>query len=333
MKIIAVIVIAFACSPSIAEVSIGKCSDALQFDTTTLESNSIAALSLFNSISESEFEDTKKKGGLNVVDLFSGTYSEGRKRAREYSSLLQQRSINISTDKFLNHTLSKDGARAYAECIRAATDSPVSAWIENARVKNPIVVKVRLGTAWTEGTISVSGATPETFNDKLQGGGSETTIRFEHPLNRTFSVTITLKNSKTEQTRTVSLERDVYRSVKIERTTRTEEGWVSCAAGCHGNTAGCAQSVPYTFSAGSGEWYESDKPVMNVARAELLGGPGIHLERNVFIQTSQIENDSSGRIIGVTGTPMQCEGYSPNTQSTVKFPITLRKSTWVAIEK
>jgi hypothetical protein len=319
--------------PAYAQTPISECAQTLRYDTKSLDQNLLATLTAVSSMSESTFDSAKTDAaasGVTAYGIFDGSYSEAQQKARDYKQSFSIDQLTVWSSKFLSHTLSPEGARAYAECVRATSGAPVSAWIENTQSRNPINLKIKLGDAWTAAEISVDGASPNTAPTRLEGGGSEQTLRFEHNPSQSFSVTVTAKNPITSQTRSITVEQAPYRVVKLRAEHTTDEGWVSCAAGCGGNTAGCSTVEPYTFVAPATWSYDEDTLAVDYRRARVRGGPGVKFN-NVFPE--KVPTKSGGKLTRLTVTPRQCEGNSPHTQGTSTFPYTLRRSRQVAYQQ
>lgn len=320
---------------AIAQTPIAQCAQTLKYDTKTLDQNLLATLTAFSSMSESTFESAKtdaKANGVTAYGIFDGSYSDAQQKSRDYRQTFSQDQLTAWSSKFLSHTLSPEGARAYAECVRATSGAPISAWIENSQSRNPVIVKLKLGDAWIAADISVEGARPTSEPSRLDGGGSEATLRFPKNPRESFSVTVTARNPDTNQTRSVTVEQAPYRTVSVEKKYATDVGWVSCAAGCQGNTSGCSNSQGYTFVAPPNWTYEEETLSPDYSQARILGGPGVKLNSNVFPEKAPTKN-SSGGLVRLTVTPRQCEGNSPHTQGTTSFPYSIRRSGLVAVEK
>jgi hypothetical protein len=335
-KIIPIICLTLAmANPACAESIASQCAGTLKFDTKTLDQNLLATLSVLRTISESNYENMKSGGAFEAITgygMFSGNYQEAKAKAHEYESMFSQDQLTAASSKFFSQTLSPEGARAYAECIRGVSGAPISAWIENTETRNPVIVKVKLGDAWTSANISVTGPTPDTAPAPLVGGGSEDTMRFEHTPSQPFSVTIKATNPQTNQTRTETLEQAGYRSFKVTSSYVTDTGWVTCAAGCNGNTSGCSTSTGYTFVAPPHFRYDESTLAPDYSQAKFLGGPGVKLNSNVFPEKSETRN-SAGELVRLTVTPRQCEGNSGDTQGTTTFPYSIRRIGETVVEQ
>lgn len=332
------VAIAFALaafSSALAQTPLSQCVQTLKYDVRTLDQNLLATLTAFSSMNEKTYEDAKKDIKSNAVTaygIFDGSYSEAQQKSREYREMFAQDQLTVWSSKFLSHTLSPEGARAYAECVRATSGAPIAAWIENTETRTPISVKVKLGDAWTEADIAIDGAKPITSPSRLVGGGSEAILRFPVNPKESFSVTVTARNPSTKQTRSVLIEQGPYRTFKTEARNETDTGWVSCAAGCQGNTAGCGSSQPYTFVAPPNWYYDENTLAPNYAQAKVLGGPGVKLNSNVYPEKTATKN-ANGRLVRLVVTPRQCEGNSAHTQGTTTFPYTIRRTGFVVVEK
>lgn len=320
---------------SIAQTLLAQCEGTLKYDTQELDQNLLATLTAFSSISESTFYSAKeaaKASGVTAYGIFDGSYESAQQKARAYRRTFLRDQYTSWSSQFLSHTLSPEGARAYAECVRVASGAPIAAWIENAQSRNPVVLKIKLGDTWTAADISVDGATPTTTPSRLNGGGSEQTLRFPHSPKKGFSVTVSARNPITNQTRSVTVEQAPYRNVKLETEYAIDTGWVSCAAGCGGNTAGCSNSQSYTFVAPPNWIYDEDTLAPDYSQAQVLGGPGVKLNSNVFPEKVPT-TDENRRLVRLTVTPRQCEGNSAHAQGITKFPYSIRRSHVVAVEK
>jgi hypothetical protein len=318
-----------------AQTPLAQCAQTLKYDTQTLDQNLLATLTAVSSMSESTYESAKKDVKTNAYTaygIFDGSYNEAQQKSRDYRQMFSQDQLTAWSSKFLSHTLSPEGARAYAECVRATSGAPISAWIENSQSHNLVIVKVKLGDAWTAATISVDGPQPALAASRLDGGGSEETLRFSINAKESFSTTINARNPQTNQTRSVTVDQGPYRNVTLERRDATDTGWVTCAAGCQGNTSGCSTSQGYTFVAPENWSYEENTLAPDYSQAKVLGGPGVKLNSNVYPEKA-IAKNNAGQLIRLTATPRQCEGNSPNTQGTTTFPYSLRRTTLVAVER
>lgn len=319
----------FTAAPASAQIS--QCADTLKFDTRTLSQNLLARLSAVSQMTERTFEETKREGGLDLIDIFSGSFSAARQKSREYTSKLSEEQRLAISSEFVSHTLSPAGARAYAECVRGVTGAPLAAWIENTQVRNPVVVKVRLGDSWMAADVTVTGAGSAVAPVRLEGGGSETSFRFAHTPSEPFSVSVTARNPQTNQTRTVDLEQAGYRSLSVVKRYATDTGMVTCGAGCQGNTAGCPLATPFTFVAPDGDQYEEETLAAHPDQAVILGGPGVRFNNLTAGKAAGV--DAEGRLVKLTVTPRNCEGNSAHTQGIVKFPYTIRRFGYSIIEK
>lgn len=336
MKQLAVLgVFTVALGHALAQAPIAQCTDTLKFDTQTLDQNLLATLSAFSTMSEKSYENSKKDiqtSAVTAYGMFDGSYSEAQQKARDFQQLIAINSVSSWSSKFVSNTLSPLGAKAYADCVQATTGAPLAAWIENTQTRTPIVLKIKLGDAWTRANISVSGATPDRRPRRLSGGGSEDTLRFAVDPKKDFSATIAATNPQTRQTRTITVEQAAYRVVKLKPINATETQWVSCAAGCQGNTSGCSSTTGTTFVAPVGWSYDENSLKEDYTQARVVGGPGVKLNSNVF-PLKNITKDSSGRIVRMIVTPVQCEGNDKDTLGTSTFPYSLRRNGFTVVEE
>src|SRR6478672_2274181 len=96
---ISLVLVSAATFPASAQSIASQCAGTLKFDTTTLDQNLLAALSVLNSISESNYDAMKQGGAFEAITgygMFSGNYSQAQQKAREYRSMFSQDQLTVA---------------------------------------------------------------------------------------------------------------------------------------------------------------------------------------------------------------------------------------------
>jgi hypothetical protein len=304
-----------AAGPAMAQPT--RCSEALQFDTTVLQRNVAAQLSVLNTVNSSNYDQMKNSLGGSFLDLFSGNFNQfSEKRSQIQSSFSQEQRTEISENLY-QRVLSPEGAKAYALCMRI--HDPLVAWVSSSGISsNRVAVTVRNNLPGT-GTIAytVSGATPLNPPEPLTAG-SEQTLVFNAPRGSEFFLVLNARTSQNNASLTVPpIELPAYVEYRREPEYRDISASGFCSAGCQGSTSGCQAPRSATLAAPTGFVFQTE--TLHQSARTTVGGPGIAIDP----PWSWSRTPNSSPVV-MTGVPGQCDGASPHSQGTVEYQFTAR---------
>jgi hypothetical protein len=311
---------AVACMTAIAgqvRAQPNRCSDALQFDTTILQRNVAAQLSILNTVNSSNYSQMKDKLGASIPGLFDGSFDSFSEKRSELQSSFSLQQRNEITENLYQRVLSPEGARAYALCLQS--NANLVAWVSSTGItNNRIAVTVRNnlpGNATL--TYTVSGATPMNAPSALTAG-SEETLFFNSPRASDFFLVINGRNAQSNASFTVPpIELPAYVEYRRNRNTINVSGAGKCGAGCNGSTSGCQLHENATLNAPIGYTLMPGTPSSTGRRT--IGGPGVNIDPP-WTWTSSPPSAP----ISMTGAPGQCDGANGNSQGIVEYQFTTR---------
>ncbi len=297
-----------------AQAQQNNCNGVIQFDTTLLQTNYAAQLSILNTVTQSNYQQSKQDLGLSIPEYFTGSFSEFEERRSELRSSFSQQQLTTFSQNLQQRLVSPQSARMYEVCMRG--NRPFVAWISSTGVtSNYVTVTVKNQLAGSSSiAYTVAGATPVNQPAPLTSG-SEQTLIFNAPRNRDFILVVNGQNAQTGASYSPPpLELPAYVEYRREAETRTVSGTGRCGAGCQGNTAGCQEHQNATLAAPSG--FRLQPNTRHLSRRTVVGGPGVNIDPP-WSWVSTPAGSSAPNVM--VGTPGNCDGMSPHTQGIVDY--------------
>jgi hypothetical protein len=304
--------------------SIDSCAVALKFDTKAFGENIYAEYSALSFVNQSNYEQIKKEGNINVPGYFDGEYSEFSKKRSNLESLLKRDEQFKFDSNYYRHTLSPVGAEAYAKCIAAVSNEPLVAFISSSQDSEYITVTVINNRSGT-GQITLTPVAPDyiTFLNEFKPltSGSRQTVLVKSPRNKQFIMSINGQDTAANASFTIQppLERPVFVKYQRKEIYRVYQAAGRCGAGGGRSTTGSPLRSAVNFAADA-EYYLMPETII-LKNKVLQGGPGIVRDPNWNWVKSPSNSD---RPSTMQGSPDSCEGASAHAQSIVEYQFEIR---------
>lgn len=285
------------------------------FSTERVKNNLANEYSVLSIVSRDNYEEMKKGLSASIPDYFSGSYDEFQKKREKFFSYFESSSSFSSSSEFYRHSLSKEGAQAYAECVGTKQNKLFVAYIFNEDPKSGSRVSIGFST-------KVGGNT--TVNWEVRGEKEVTGFprkgsltpnsvdgtQFVYDRKKDFQVQVRAVDKNSGQVWSEWLTLPRYRI--FNTVTDFDDGDrvnVGCRAGCQGNTAGCQEFDNGEKLAPSGWSYA-------VPSIAMVGSysPWRYSLRAMNMNPWSSTIDPLGRVIRVSSTIASCEGQNGDTQ-------------------
>jgi hypothetical protein len=314
MKKIMVIALAFATSIAFAQQS-RDCRPQEFFSSERVKNNLANEYSVLSIITRDNYEEMKKALSASVPGYFGGDYDEFSKKREEFFSYFEASSSFSSSSEFYRHSLSKEGAQAYAECVGGKQNKLFVAYIFNDDPKSGSRVSIGFSTRVGGNTTvdwEVRGENPvKGFprKGKLTPNSSDGT-QFAYDRRKDFQVQVRAVDKKTGQIWSEWLTLPRYRIFNsVTDFDDSDRIIVGCKAGCQGNSAGCQILENGEKLAPSGWTYE-------VPSIAFVGSysPWRYSLRAMNMDPWSAATDSLGRVIRISSNIRSCEGQNGDTQ-------------------
>jgi hypothetical protein len=302
--------------PAMAQTK--DCSAVIQFDTTTLQTNYAAQLSVLNTVNQSNYDQKKRDLAASIPGYFGGNYSEFSERRSALQSSFSQTDNTTYSQNLYQRVVSPESARMYQTCMQG--ERAFIAWVSSTGIADDVVaVTVRNNRPGTGSvTYKVSGATPINQPSSLTSG-SEETLYFEHPRNKRFVLVLNARDELANATFTVPpIQLPAYVNYNRVAEYREVSGTGRCGAGCQGNTSGCPIREAVTLAAPADFTLMPD--TVRETNRRVAGGPGI----NIHPTWTWTRAPNNGMPSTMVGTPGACDGASGHTQGIVDYDFAAR---------
>lgn len=285
------------------------------FSTERVKSNLANQYSVLSIVTRDNYEQMKKSLSVSVPSYFSGDYDEFSKKREQFFSYFEASSTITSSSEFYRHSLSKEGAQAYAECVGSKSNKLFVAYIFNEDPKSGTRVSIGFSTR-VGGNTTVDW---EVRGEKEASGfprkgsltpNSSDGTQFLYDRNKDFQVQVRAVDKKTGQIWTEWLTLPRYRIFNtVTDTDDSDRINVGCKAGCQGNTAGCQIPENSEKLAPAG-WSYLVPSIAKVASYSPWRYSLLVMNMAPWSSTS----DTLGRVIKVTSNVTSCEGQNGDTQ-------------------
>ncbi|MCX7360149.1 MAG: hypothetical protein NT015_18670 [Alphaproteobacteria bacterium] len=298
-----------------AQAQPNNCSSVIQYDTTVLQTNYAAMLTVLNTVTQSNYQQSKQDLGASIPGYFDGSFSDFEQRRSELRSSFSQQQLTTFSQNLYQRLVSPQSARMYEYCMRGTQN--FSAWVSSTGItNNRVAVTVRNNIPGTGRiTYSVTGASPMNQPTALTSG-SEETLYFNAPKNQDFFLVINARNGDASFS-VPPIELPAYIEYRRVAETRTVTGTGRCGAGCQGNTSGCQLHRDAVLAAPSG--YTLSPSTRYLSSRTTVGGPGI----NIDPQWTWVSTPAGPTPNNMVGTPGVCDGMSPHTQGITDYQFSI----------
>lgn len=284
-----------------------ECEKLIQFNTNAISRDYATRFAALKFVNQDNYEEMKQKYGAEVPDYFSGSYDEFKTKRNQLTSLFVAAGYSSLQESYYQHSLSPEGAKAYAICMAEKSNKPIAAWIESI-TDDRIAIGVRCGLrAGAEVTLNIFGAQPINPPTPL-GAGAVQFLLFEYNSKKDF---IVIMNS-VEGADGISIVLPKVRNFEIRKERKEISGTMTCGAGCHGNSSGCYQFTDVILAADP-DFYLLPETLREINR-RVLGGPGI---RQVLF--TWVEDKVGGQVRRLIGHPHSVDGQSGDTQGIIEI--------------
>ena len=311
-------------SPALAADGISSCAAALQFDTSIVEQNFLAKLSILNLVTSSNYDESKKNYGASIPGYFGGSFDDFQQKRADLSQTLALDSSVSSQSNFYQRVLSPAGAKVYSDCVHAVTREPLRAYISSGQRSEFVAITIVSGDPGNS-VIKLNIIAPDYIQrltePKVLTSGSSQTLLFKSPLNRPFLVIINGENSVSGTSYSpATIEMPPYVEYRLVSNFQTLTSLGVCGAGGHGSTAGSPLRESAYFAAPVGYKLMPETLTLSERRVTGLNNAG----DPSWTWTKQPNND---RPASMRGDPSACDGVSPHTQSRVEYHFSINAVT------
>lgn len=318
---IAALIASLLPSAAFAADGISACAAALQFDTTIVEQNYLAKLSILNVVTSSNYEESKKNYGASIPGYFGGNFDDFQKKRADITQTLALDSSISSQSNFFQRVLSPAGAKAYSDCVAAVTPAPLRAYISSGQRSEFVAVTVvsgGTGNSMIKLDIIFPDYIQRLTNPKVLTAGSSQTLLFKSPVNRPFLVIFNGEEATSGTSYSpTTIEMPAYVEYRLVNSYRELTSKGVCGAGGGGSTAGSPLRESVYFSAPSGYKLMPETLILSERRVTGLNNAG----DPSWAWTKQPNSD---RPDTMRGDPSPCDGVSPHTQSRVEYHFNIR---------
>ena len=285
------------------------------FSTERVKSNLANQYSVLSIVTQDNYEEMKKALSVSVPGYFSGDYDEFSKKREKFFSYFESSSSFSSSSEFYRHSLSKEGAQAYAECVGGKNGKLFVAYIFNEDPKSGSRVSIGFSTKVggnTTVTWEVRGE-KEVTGFPRKGSLTPNSVdgtQFVYDRNKDFQVQVRAEDKKTGQIWSEWLTLPRYRIfTTVTDTDDTDRINVGCKAGCQGNAGGCQIFENGEKLAPSGWSYF----VPSISMVSSYS-PWRYSLQVMNLNPWSTASDTFGRIIKVSSNIASCVGQNGDTQ-------------------
>lgn len=282
-----------------------SCENLIQFNVEALNRNKATMFAALKFVNQENYAQMKERYSATVPGYFDGDYENFKKERNKLTQLFIAAGYTSLQESYYRHSLSPEGAKAYAECVARTAQKPIAAWIEKV-TDDFVAVGVRCGLG---GSVNVKyevyGATPKNAPSILKAGGSEVLL-FDYNPKQPFIVAInaTVQESGAQDSVVVDLPK--VRNFEIRKEQKEVSGQMMAGAGCQGNTAGC-QIYRDVILVADQDYYLLPN-TLRVVREESFGS-GL-----MRYSVSWVQDANEGPVRRMVGHPYGFEGNSGDTQ-------------------
>ena len=291
-----------------------SCERLMAFDTTVIQNNVAARYSVLSLINQQNYEAVKQNGSAKVPGYFDGNYESFSQKRSQLETLFAA-SGGISIEQgFYRHALSTAGAQAYAECVAKQGNKPIATWIANKDSEKVLAVTVKSGVTGNATVLYTVDGTSKPINAPIPlSAGSSQTLLFPRDPAMPFLIVVNATNQATQATDSAFVELPRIRNFKRDFEEQPASTTVMCAAGCHGNTAGCRIVESGKIIASTG--FSLDRNTLREVGRRTRFGPG---SKNLEIKWIEALR-ADGTLQSLEGQVQSCEGNSPHTQGATEI--------------
>jgi hypothetical protein len=296
---------AFTVWGSSAFANFSQCVAGLKPNELSISNDYAAQWHYLQSLDESSYKVGLQSGQVAAIlgpIPLSASYSEFSERRNNYVSRYEFSGTITATEDYFHLIYTPDGYKAYAECIRAASQQPFKMWV-SGRSGESIVIDVEVDLPHeVTGTVEVTGPNNQKENINFTGDTLRQ-VKFVVNPAEDFLVNAQVVTASGEGVGTATLTFPRQRHFEKREITRPVTAHAKCQAGCHGKYHGCqtvinVEMVPSTINATFADDYHM----------QTLSNNGI---RSINYKWKA----SKRRIT----TEMVCKADSKHTQKTIKL--------------
>lgn len=302
------------------------------FETTRIKDNYAAQYAFLSLVTKENYEEMRAKYKAVVPGYFDGSSDEFETKRSSLFELINKFSSVATSRDFYRHTLTPEGAKAYAACIAKKSGSIVTAFIESEHPEKNQLVTIAFSAniaGKEELQWEIIGATP-IKGEKLKGvlfPGSDNTVTFPYVPRQGLNVIIKAKTKLTGQSTSQPLTLPPYISLKKFKEINDDQITIGCKAGGFNGIDKNTEYFNGSFIAPDG-WGYDQSTLREIGRID-------HTRQHIvkYGVTWEQKSDKEGRVTTIASQFNFCHNSNEHEQGYTSFIYAVRRIKEVIMEE